>query len=145
MQARFELLAMPVVMSLDADDGWSDHGEPGADVLAECSPVAAQLWRDMTPAEHDLLPHLGASGTELAGVFGVGPNRARVIADRLAERIRLATIDDADCEQVVLQLVQLTRFTHDAGQSESLTEIGRQLQVGRSALANEGGRGRSDD
>jgi hypothetical protein len=50
---------------------------------------------------------MGTSNSDLAKVLGTGPKEAMAFTDALAEKIRLATVDDDHREDVVRVLLQL--------------------------------------
>jgi hypothetical protein len=116
LQHRFALLTPPTLITLSADDQWTepvapDHLRPDAlpSTPAEVEARAETVWHSLTPAERALLPHLGGTGPELAAITGTGPKQAKVIAAAVAEKVRLATVDDDERDDVVLCLADWCR------------------------------------
>lgn len=110
VESRFALLAPPQFTALHADRAWADPAtDPGdgPEVLVEVSDVAEALWRELSRTERAVFPHLGKPDADLAIITGTGPRQARAVANALAERVRLATLDDPHRDDVVLVLLQL--------------------------------------
>ena len=110
IESRFALLAPPLFTSLQMDRAWAEPAtDPGdsPEVLLEVSDVAEALWRELSRTQRAVLPHLGKPDADLAIITGTGPRQARAIANALAERVRLATLDDPHRDDVVLVLCQL--------------------------------------
>ncbi|MGH3680114.1 MAG: hypothetical protein ACRDT2_07665, partial [Natronosporangium sp.] len=108
IQGRFGLLRPASFVSLDADDGWSEGGllpasaEPHLD--AQHARVS-ELWSELTPLERRLLPLLGEPPESWAAELENGVETASAIAERLTEKLRVVTVDDADHDQIIRGLV----------------------------------------
>ena len=74
--------------------------------LAVAEQRAAELWRSLSVTERALFPHLGRPATEQGEVLGAGPKTARAIAEALGEKLRQATVDDEDRDEIVAILLQ---------------------------------------
>lgn len=109
-EGRFALLAPPRFTSLDADDSLIDPPSPlsdGPEAQVVTGSRAAEIWATLSQAERSMMPHLGKSEAEIALVLDIGPRRAGALAIALAERLRLATTDDEEREDIVIELVRL--------------------------------------
>ncbi|HTC69106.1 MAG TPA: hypothetical protein VK662_06000 [Acidothermaceae bacterium] len=110
IEGRFALLAPPRFTSLDADEDPSDPPNPlsdGPEAQVVSGSRGADIWAALSQTERSLAPHLGKPDAELALVLGVGPRRAAALAAALAEKLRLATTDDEEREDVVAELLRL--------------------------------------
>ncbi len=116
IQSRFALLEPPKFTELKADENGNEPGPRHDDephVLDTTADRAAEVWEDLNPTERSLLPCLGEPDAALSAITGTGPKQTRAIADALAEKLRLATTDDPQRDEVVLALLQLCLPTHD--------------------------------
>jgi len=110
VQGRFALLKPPLFTSLDADDFWLDPPAPTSDGPAEQIESvrrAEEIWACLSQTERSLLPHLGKPPREIAEVLEIGPKRAAVLEKALREKLKLATVDDHEKEDVVKYLFGL--------------------------------------
>ncbi|HVW80738.1 MAG TPA: hypothetical protein VHB69_07355 [Mycobacteriales bacterium] len=116
LQQRFALLTPPTVVSLSADESWTEpaaaeHERPDAAPAtpAELESRSETVWQSLTPTERHLLPHLGETGPALAVITGTGPKQAKAIAAAVAEKVRLATVNDDERDETVLSLAERCR------------------------------------
>ena len=110
IQARFVLISPPKFTELKAGEQRDEpvaHPDDEPQALVEVNDRAEDLWQGLSQTERTLLPHLGNPTANLATLAGTGPEQAQAIADSLREKLRLATIDDAQQEDVVLELLRL--------------------------------------
>jgi hypothetical protein len=119
LQARCGLLRVPRFVSLDDEaSGVVDIAVSGGDADPEVAGRAVHLFESLTQRERALAPAL-ADPDRWAGVLGVGRaagrveimggtyNEARAIREALLEKLRLATVNDADQEAVTLRVIAL--------------------------------------
>lgn len=108
VESRFVLLAPLTFTELDASTPVpaTDPDDDPA-VLATVADYAVELWQGLSQTERSLVPHLGKTDAELAVIAGTGPRQARAIADALAEKLRLATVDDDQRDDVIVELLRL--------------------------------------
>ena len=105
LQTRFRLLRVPYLVSLDDDTtGLADL--PDCEGLGEVSLRAQQFFDGMTESERRVLPYL-AEPQRWSALLDVGPTVAAATGQSLIEKVRLATVDDSDHEEVVVELVRL--------------------------------------
>jgi hypothetical protein len=104
IQARFRLLRQPTLVSVEDESvGLADSPETeGVDVALR----ARQIFEGLTEPERQLLPSL-AEPARWAAALGVGPALAEATGLALIETVRLATRDDADHAEIVLELLRL--------------------------------------
>jgi hypothetical protein len=113
LQTRFRLLRVPYLVSLD--DGTIRLPE-----VSDCEGVgdatlrAQQFFDGLTDSERRLLPFL-ADPQRWSALLGVGPAAAESNGQALIEKVRLATIDDADHDEVVMELLRLCGRTDSEG------------------------------
>jgi hypothetical protein len=110
LESRFALIAPPRFTQLDypgLPGEAATHPDDEPSVLVAVDDRAEDLWQSLTQLERSLLPHLGEPDDVLATISGVGPREARAIADTLAEKLRLATVDDQQHDDLVLALLAL--------------------------------------
>lgn len=107
IEARFALLHPLQFTELRPDEPGQDPADPDPEPAAVIAVeiVAEDLWRGMDQIERSLLLHLIEPHTVPATIAGTGPRQARAIADALAEKLRLATVDDPQREDVVRALL----------------------------------------
>ena len=109
IESRFELVGAPLFVALETDDGFvaepPDAAE-GPEALVTSQARAQELWAALSATERAALPHLG-SPKSISEALGFGPCRARTVQSSLAAKIRMATVDDDDAENVVRVLHQL--------------------------------------
>ncbi|MGK5738906.1 hypothetical protein [Micromonospora sp. URMC 103] len=111
VEQRFELLRPPVFTSLEADNTWLEGVESsyGADdVEIDQNDQVERLWATLSAADRVLLPHL-AERNRWANLLGVGVARATTVGEALAARLRAATADDAECDELLLRLAERCR------------------------------------
>jgi hypothetical protein len=107
LQARCGLLRVPRFVSLDDEaSGVVDIAVSGGDADPEVAGRAVHLFESLTQRERALAPAL-ADPDRWAGVLGVGRAEARAIREALLEKLRLATVNDADQEAVTLRVIAL--------------------------------------
>lgn len=105
LQARFRLLRVPYLVSLD--DMTTGFADVAGGERTEDTALRAHLFFDgLTMAERRLLPFL-AEPQRWSVLLDVGPSVARVAGQSLIEKVRLATVDDADRDEMVMELVRL--------------------------------------
>jgi hypothetical protein len=109
LQQRFRLLREPSFVSFSDQLDQSD----GVDVV-DVGVRARELFALLSPKERQLVPLLGER-SRWKEVLGTGRAQAGVIGDALIEQLRLATVDDADRDRVVLALVELCGGLDDPG------------------------------
>lgn len=130
VERRFALLAPPVFIEIPdgsftaaalADVAASD--DPGAGLAVQ--ERAEQLWLTLSAKEQALLPVLGQSLEARQAATGDGRAATQALSEALAERLRLATVDDEDREEIVLHLAMLA-----GGKSASrrLSQVGDRTQ-----------------
>lgn len=104
LQARFRLLREPTLVSFeDESAGLADLPDTGS---VDVTLRARQIFEGLTEPERRLLP-LIAEPAQWAAALGVGPALAEATGLAMIEMVRLATIDDADHAEIVLELVRL--------------------------------------
>lgn len=113
LQARFLLLREPNLVPLD-DDASGLAEEPASEGAMDAALRAKQFFDEMTEPERRLLPVL-AQPQRWGAVSGLGPAVAKVTGEALIEKVRLATVDDANHDDVVMELVRLCGSTDVAG------------------------------
>ncbi|MGK0722500.1 hypothetical protein [Leucobacter sp. W1478] len=129
VERRFALLAPPVFVEIP--DGSSitsaeycavTGDEPlsnlGAHTRAE--EILATLGRE----EQALLPFLGSSMDERRAATGLGRATTQALGDALADRLRLATVDDEDRQEIVLRIVELVTQGSESGR---LSQVGSHM------------------
>jgi hypothetical protein len=110
IESRFALLDPPKFAQLHDHGSWAElatHPDDEPAVLVTVVDRAEDLWQGLTQVERSLLPHLGEPDDVLATIADVGPKQARAIADALAGKLRLATVNDPQHDDVVLVLLAL--------------------------------------
>lgn len=112
VERRFALLAPPVFIEIpdgafSASElaGVAAGDDPGANLAVR--ELAEQLWLTLSTEEQALLPVLGQSLEVRQVATGMGRAATQALSEGLAERLRLATADDEDCEEIVLHLALL--------------------------------------
>lgn len=106
IEARF-MLIRPLVTVHQTDGA---GGEPraasadGPEAVTVSEMRAEALWSELSQEERSILPHLGDLGA-VAAVLEATPRRAGVKAAALTEKLRLATVDDQQQEDVILFLL----------------------------------------
>jgi hypothetical protein len=109
VETRFALIAPLVVGSIDeesaADFVKAETDPPGLDLIVR--ETAQEIYYVLSPQERALLPHLAAPLGDQMKVLELGRAQARLVADRLAEKIRLMTAGDEDRDDVVEELLRL--------------------------------------
>jgi hypothetical protein len=115
LQQRFLILRQPQLSSRDDEStGLADipvprRGSPDAAFQAKW------LFGMLTSSERRLMPLLGEP-QRWPTALGVGRAVARATAEALIEKLRVATIDNADYEEVVLKLAEMcTDSDQEAG------------------------------
>lgn len=103
LQTRFRLLRVPYLVSLD-DETTGLAEMPDGEGIGDVMLRARQFFDGLTESERRLLPLLGEP-QRWSAVLDVGPAAARATGQALIEKVRLATVDDTDHEEVVLELV----------------------------------------
>ncbi|WP_218061722.1 hypothetical protein [Planobispora rosea] len=101
VQQRFRLLREPNVAPFD-----DQHDHSGPDEEVDVNVRARELFALLSPQERRLVPVLGQR-SRWKDAVGAGRAQARVIGEALIEQLRLATVDEADHDRVVLALVEL--------------------------------------
>lgn len=105
LQTRFRILRVPYLISLDdAATGLAEV--PDGEGARDASLTAQQFFDGLTESERRLLPYL-AEPLRWSAMLGIGPAVAEATGQALIEKVRLATIDDYDHEEVVIELVRL--------------------------------------
>lgn len=105
LQTRFRLLRVPYLVSLDDETtGLAEASDGGG--TGDISLRAQQFFDGLTETERRLLPCL-AEPQRWSAVLGLGAAVAEATGHALIEKLRLATVDDSDHEEVVLELVGL--------------------------------------
>lgn len=111
VQQRFVLLARDGAEPLPGSDDDGDIAtatEDNAPWLLEASEDRAQeLYASLSTAERSAVPLLGGTDVEMAAVLGVGRRKAKTVAQAVAEKLRIATIDDEDRDHVLAALLRL--------------------------------------
>ncbi|MEV4273466.1 hypothetical protein ACIODS_16995 [Micromonospora chalcea] len=113
LQTRFRLLRVPYLVSFD-DETTGLAEVPDGGRMGDVKLRARQFFDGLTQSERRLLPFL-AERQRWSTVLDVGPATARATGQALIEKVRLATVDDADHEEVVLELVRLCGRTDAEG------------------------------
>ncbi|MEV4081562.1 hypothetical protein ACGFJC_12970 [Nonomuraea fuscirosea] len=101
LQQRFRLLREPTLASFE-----DQLDQPDGPAMVDVDVRARELYTLLSPQERRLVPLLGKR-SQWKEVLGTGQTRAGAIGDALIEQLRLATVDDADHDRVVLALVEL--------------------------------------
>lgn len=126
VERRFALLAPPVFVEMPdgsanaaaaalVSAGNDSGGDLGVQERAE------QLWAALSTEERELLPVLGQSLEERRAATGLGRAATQALSDALADRLRMATIDDEDREAIVLRL---SAIASDGSDSRRLSQVG---------------------
>ena len=105
LQARFRLLRIPRFSSRD-DETAGLAQVADTDGVVDLALRAQQIFDGLSESERRLLPLL-AEPEQWESTLGIGPEVARATGLALIEMVRLATVDDADRDAVVLELVRL--------------------------------------
>lgn len=113
LQARFWLLREPDFVLLD-DDAAVLAEEPDSEGETDVALRAQQFFEGLTEPERRLLPVL-AEPKRWGAVSGLGPAVGKVTGEALIEKVRLATVDDADRDYVVMEMVRLCGRADVAG------------------------------
>jgi hypothetical protein len=108
LQHRFRLLRPPRFVALIEDERGvsADFGPASADKSPYFSARVDEMWAELTPRERRVFPHLGEPAL-WPQVLELGAATATVLVEALIEKVRLATVDDVDREDLVLRLVEL--------------------------------------
>lgn len=125
VEQRFALLAPPVFVEMpdgssaaaaaravSGDELWTNLG-----VQTRAEELCAMLSLE----ERALLPVLGSSMDERRAATGLGRAATQALGDALADRLRLATVDDEDREGIVLRMVELAAQSSESGR---LSQVG---------------------
>lgn len=111
VQQRFILLAAHDDEALPAPEGAGDIATATEDdppwLLEASEDRARELYASLTPIERDAVPLLGGTNVDMAATLGVGRRRSKAIAESLTEKLRIATIDDEDRDDVLATLLRL--------------------------------------
>jgi hypothetical protein len=110
LQSRFGLLRPAAFVALDADDGWAGDQEIAVAAEETCESVDArvrELWHELTAGERRLVPLLADGPDRWARELGTGTETAAAAGEALKIKLRTATVDDADCDRVVIGLLDL--------------------------------------
>lgn len=129
VERRFALLAPPVFVEMP--DG-SSAAAAAARVVSGDEPWtnlgvqtrAEELWATLSLEERALLPVLGSSMDERRAATGLGRAATHALGDALADRLRLATVDDEDREEIVLRMVELAAQGSESGR---LSQVGSHM------------------
>ncbi|HEV2345819.1 MAG TPA: hypothetical protein VGS97_17095 [Actinocrinis sp.] len=110
VEARIALIAPLLVGGVADDQAGMDLLEaqtdpPGFEMIVR--ETAQEIYRVLDARERALLPHLGAPLDDQMQVLELGRAQTRLVADRLAEKIRLMTTADEDRDDIVLELLRL--------------------------------------
>lgn len=119
IERRFALLTPPIFVEIP--DG-SFTAATVARVTAGDDPAAdlgvqeraEQLWLTLSAEEKALLPVLGQSLEARRAATGLGRVVTQTLSEALAERLRLATVDDGDREEIVLRMVEIAVNTSES-------------------------------
>lgn len=107
IQTRFVLLH-PVAAVPRQSDGAAEEPRAASadrpDALTVSGTRAEELWDGLTQEERSMLPHLADLGS-VAEVLEISLKQAKVRSSALAEKLRLATCDDEQRDDVVLFLL----------------------------------------
>lgn len=128
VERRFALLAPPVFVEMPdgssaAAAAWVVSGdEPWTNIGVQSR--AEELWMTLSQAERVLLPVLGSSMDERRAATGLGRAATQALGDALADRLRLATVDDEDREEIVLRMVELSAEGSESGR---LSQVGSHM------------------
>lgn len=109
IESRFDLIGVPLFTALETHDGLvaePPDASEGPEALVTNEAYAQQLWAALTATERAALPHLG-SPKDLSEALEIGLSRARTVENKLIAKIRMATVDDDDAQNVVLALHDL--------------------------------------
>ncbi|WP_019482527.1 hypothetical protein [Arthrobacter sp. TB 23] len=126
IERRFALLAPPVF--IEVPDGpftvaatalLTAGDDPTADLGVR--ERAEQLWLTLTAEEQALLPILGQSLEARRAATGMGRAVTQALSEALAERLKLATVGDDDCEEIVLRMVEIAA---ENSESRRLSKVG---------------------
>ncbi|MET8987783.1 hypothetical protein ABZW49_20240 [Nonomuraea wenchangensis] len=109
LQQRFRMLNEPSSVSFD-----DQLDQPDEVAAVDVDVRARELFALLSPEERRLVPLLGER-SRWKEALGTGRARAGVMGDALIELLRLATVDDADHDRVVLALVELCGGLDDPG------------------------------
>ncbi|NDK30617.1 hypothetical protein [Nesterenkonia haasae] len=129
VERRFALLAPPVFIEMpdgssaaavaarvvNSDDPWTNLG------LQE---RAEELWVTLSTEEQSLLPVLGCGMNERRAATGLGRAATQALSDALADRLRLATFDDEDREEIVLRMFEIAAKGSESGR---LSQVGSHM------------------
>jgi hypothetical protein len=99
------LLQIPRFVSRD-DETAGLAQAADTDGVVDLAVRAKQIFDGLSESERRLLPLL-AEPERWEAVPGIGPEVAKATGLALIETVRLATVDDADRDAVVLELVRL--------------------------------------
>jgi hypothetical protein len=114
LQTRFWMLwEEPQFVSFDENAVVSVE-DPDRDGATDVALRARQVFDGLAEPERRLLPVL-AESQRWGAVSGLGPAVAKVTGEALTEKVRLATVDDADRDDVVMELVRLCGSADVAG------------------------------
>lgn len=109
VERRFALIAPLAVGSLleeeSAQAAVAETDAPGADLIVR--ELAQEIYDVLDPQERALLPHLGKPPAEQMQVLELGRAQTRLVAGRVAEKVRLMTADDEERDDVALELLRL--------------------------------------
>ena len=111
VQQRFVLLAKHDDEALPAPDGAGDIATATQDdppwLLDASEDRAQELYASLRPIERRTVPLLGGTNVDIAATLGVGRRRSKAIAESLTEKLRIATINDEDRDDVLATLLRL--------------------------------------
>jgi hypothetical protein len=114
IQTRFWLLREePQFVSFD-ENAVVSVDDPDSGDATDVALRARQVFDGLAEHERQLLPVL-AQPQRWRAVSGLGPAVAKATGEALIEKVRLATVDDADRDDVVMELVRLCASADVAG------------------------------
>ncbi|MGW5855005.1 hypothetical protein [Micrococcus sp. NPDC055215] len=126
IERRFALLAPPVFIEVPdgsftaaALAGFTSSDDPTAELAVR--ERAAQLWLTLSAEDKALLPVLGQSLESRQAATGMGRAATQALSAGLADRLRLATVDDQHREEITLHLAALA---HAMNESRRLSQVG---------------------
>lgn len=129
VERRFALLAPPVFVEMPdgssaaaAASGVVSGDEPWTNLAVQTR--AEEIWATLSPEERALLPLLGSNMDERRAATGLGRAATQALGDALADRLRLATVDDDDREEIVLRMVDLAAQGSESGR---LSQVGSHM------------------
>jgi hypothetical protein len=115
LQGRFRLLRQPRFVSYDDETvGLTEIPMSEGGGSPHVALRARRLFGELTSRERQLVPLL-AEPQRWPAVLDVGTAVAQAAGESLIEKLRLATLDNADHEEVVLRLVQMCDAHHVVG------------------------------